>query len=212
VVQQGVALLGAGQHALEVAEYCRRLGHRIVCFVEEWAAGSERDVSRYGAPILTFEDDLSEYAHAPAVTSVGDPRLKERLVSRWPGSAFFTLVSPQTWLASGADLSAGSVVCPFSAVGNGARLGMHTLVNVGCTVSHDVAVGDYASLAPRSTIGGGTDVGAYSFVGIGATIVDHVRIGRAAYIAAGAVVVADVEDGVRVMGVPARVVGPNELT
>lgn len=45
-----------------------------------------------------------------------------------------------------------------------------------------------------------------NFIGFGATIVGNVTLGRGAIVAAGAVVIANVEPGVLVAGVPARVV------
>ena len=44
-------------------------------------------------------------------------------------------------------------------------------------------------------------------IGVGASVTPGVTIGADAVIAAGAVVVSDVEDGMKVAGVPARPIG-----
>jgi len=50
-------------------------------------------------------------------------------------------------------------------------------------------------------------VGDLSWIGIGASVRQLVRIGGGVMVGAGAVVIADVPDGVTVAGVPARVLG-----
>ncbi len=78
------------------------------------------------------------------------------------------------------------------------------LINTGAVVEHDCAIGDYAHVAPNATLGGGVTVGADAHVGMGAVVIEGRRVGASAFVAAGAVVVADVPDGARVAGVPAR--------
>jgi sugar O-acyltransferase (sialic acid O-acetyltransferase NeuD family) len=198
-----VGILGAGRQALETAGYCQMLGDTVAFFVEEHPPDYARDPAPYGAPILTFDDDLTRFEPMAVIGAVGDPGLRRRLAERWPGTALHTVVAPQAWIAPDAALSEGTLVAPMAALNRFCILGRHVLVNVGTTLAHDVVVGDFTTLSPGCTVGGLASIGSDVFVGIGATVRDRVRIGDGALVAAGAVVVADVEPGRTVMGVPA---------
>jgi serine acetyltransferase len=50
-------------------------------------------------------------------------------------------------------------------------------------------------------------IGPGAAIGMGALVADHIEVGARAVVAAGAVVVRPVADGVRVQGVPARPFG-----
>jgi sugar O-acyltransferase (sialic acid O-acetyltransferase NeuD family) len=199
-------LLGAGRHALEVSGYCVELGYEPAFYLEETHPTGRRDLAGYDAPVLSFADDLTALIELPVIGSVGAPDVRERLVTRWPGAEFATVVSARAWVAGDATLGAGSTVAPFAAINRFAAIGEHVIVNVGAQVAHDVTIGEYCTICPGVTIGGGVTVGRGVFLGIGCTIRDRVVIGDGAVVAAGAVVVADVGSGTTVQGVPARLV------
>jgi sugar O-acyltransferase (sialic acid O-acetyltransferase NeuD family) len=203
VSDRRVGILGAGRQALETAGYCQLAGDAVAFFLEEHPPDYVRDPGPYGAPILTFDDDLSPFAPLPVIGAVGDPALRRRLAERWPGSALRTVVAPQAWVAPDATLGEGSLVAPMAAVNRFCVLGRHVLVNVGATLAHDVVVGEFTTLSPGCTVGGLASIGSDVFVGIAATVRDRVSIGDGALVAAGAVVISDVEPGQTVMGVPA---------
>ena len=93
---------------------------------------------------------------------------------------------------------------PGAIVNAGARVGSNVIVNTGAIVEHDVELGEHAQLAPGVILGGGARVGALAYVGLGAVVRDHVAIGDGATVGMGAVVVKDIPDGARALGVPAR--------
>jgi acetyltransferase-like isoleucine patch superfamily enzyme len=88
------------------------------------------------------------------------------------------------------------------------RVGSHVHVNVGCTLSHDVVLGDFATLSPGVHVSGHVHVEDGVFLGTGANIINGIAgrpliIGRGAIVAAGACVTGPVEAGALVAGVPA---------
>ena len=72
-----------------------------------------------------------------------------------------------------------------------------------CTLGHDAAIGDYATLSPGVNVSGNVDVGEGVYVGTNAAIRDKVRVGEWSVVAGGAFVHADVPPRVMVAGVPA---------
>ena len=200
----GIGILGAGRQALETAGYCQENGLRVLFYVEEQRPERSRNPDDFGAPILSVESILSEEEFPSAITAVGSPEVRRRLVARWPGKKFATIVSRHAWVAFDSEVGEGTTVCPGARLNRLTRVGSHVLINVGAILSHDVTVGDFATVSPGCTIGGEVSIGANAFIGLGATIRDHTTIGPDAFVAAGAVVVGDVPAGVQVRGVPAR--------
>ncbi len=199
-----IGLLGAGRQALETAGYCREEGFQPVFYVEEIAPDYDRKGSEFEGEILGFDQDLGALADLPVLCSVGLPDTRRRLIERWPGRSYVTVISRRAWVATDCAIGEGCLVAPMAVVNRLCRLGDHVLVNVGATVSHDVTVGDFSTVSPGCNIGGCVSIGTQVFLGIGSTVRDRVSIGDGSFIAAGAVVVCDVEEGQTVMGVPAK--------
>lgn len=198
---QPVVVLGAGRQAVESTAYLGVAGMEPVAFIEEPLADVARAVTPPG-PVRTFDDDLSSLLAVDALTAVGDPDVRRRLVARWSGIDWVTLVSVRAWVSTAA-IGIGTTVAPMASLSPTVAVGRHVLVNVGAILSHDVQVGDFATIGPGVTVGGVTRIGAGAFIGIGATIRDRVTVGDGAFVAAGAVVVGDVAEGARVAGTPA---------
>jgi sugar O-acyltransferase (sialic acid O-acetyltransferase NeuD family) len=198
-----VGLLGAGRQAIETAGYCAEEGIETAFFVEEGPPEYERSTDQFGAPILTFSDNLEEFTGTYVLASVGMPVIRRRLVERWPGQDYLTLISGRAWVAPDSTLGTGCLIAPMAAVNRFCTLGDHVLVNVGAIISHDVTIGEFSTVSPGCSVGGLASIGKGSFLGIGCTVRDRISIGNGVLVAAGAVVVSDVEDGQVVMGVPA---------
>lgn len=168
------------------------------------------DAARPGTDIALL-DALPAGSGAPFVVALGEPLLREQFADACesrglrpvsllhPGVA----LSPRTWFGE------GSIVCAGSILTVDIRIGRHVYVNVGCTLSHDVTVGDFSTLSPGVRICGHVSIGRSVFVGAGATVINGTPdrplcIGDGATIAAGACVIGSVEPGTTVAGVPAK--------
>jgi acetyltransferase-like isoleucine patch superfamily enzyme len=84
------------------------------------------------------------------------------------------------------------------------RIGAHCILNTACTIDHDGELADGVQIGPGVHAAGDVAFGERSLVGVGVSLIPGVRIGREAVVGAGAVVTANVPDGVTVAGVPAR--------
>lgn len=144
------------------------------------------------------------------VIAVGDGRLRERsaLACDQAGLAATTLIHPRVERSDSLQLGPGSIICAGTVLSTNVDVRSHVIVNLGCTISHDVVVEDYVTIAPGVHVSGHVKLRRGCTVGTGASIINGsaeqpLVIGEGAVVAAGACVTKPVEAGSLVAGVPA---------
>ncbi len=164
-------------------------------------------------PVLGLDSELEDRiagGAADVFVAVGDNTVRMEIGRRVlvAGGRLVTAVSPHAVVSASAVLGAGSVVMPGAVINAGSVLGMLVIVNTNATVDHDSLLEDGTHVAPGACLAGGVHVGAGTLIGIGANVLPGTQIGERAIVAAGAVVTGNVDVGVTVGGVPARVIRP----
>ncbi len=209
-VGRRVLLIGAGGHARVCLEALLDDGDTEVIGALS-ADGS--GVPRLGVPMLGRDSDLQKVTQSESditlCVAVGDNGARQSLTRNVTQSgravtqaiSRFAMISTTASCGDGVQLLPGSVVNAATEVGDG------TIVNTNASIDHDGRIGAFVHVAPGVAIGGGVTIGDLAFIGIGARILPGVTIGAGARVGAGAVVIDDVEPGVTVVGVPARVIG-----
>lgn len=201
---------GSGREIAWLAACCRDrgTGPEVVCFVDD-------DEKKWGSVINGLRViDLSGakqlYPEAGIIIGVGNPRTRERLVQRAVemGFRFVDLIYPGVERSKWIEHGEGLVICAGCILSVNIRLGRHVQINFGCTISHDVVMGDFTTLAPGVHVTGCVHLGRRVWVGAGATFVngtpeEPIVIGDDVVIGAGACVTKSIPSGTWV-GVPAR--------
>jgi UDP-perosamine 4-acetyltransferase len=150
--------------------------------------------------------DLGASAFFVGAGAIGSTALRERLyrLGLQAGLAPVAGIHPRATLSAAAGWGAGLTAMAGAVLNAGARLGDNVVLNTGSVVEHDCQVGDHAFVAPGALLLGGCRVAPRAFLGAGCVVRQGLRIGEGAVVGAGAVVLADVPDGARVAGIPAR--------
>ena len=203
-----LVLIGGGEHARVVidAAHSRAAGWRATAFVDPQP---QPELQALGLTWLgddaTALPALEGRACIFAVGGLASTVQRQAVATRFRAAQLTwatvvhesATVAPDVRIGDGVAVMAGAVVNP------GARLGAHVIVNTGAIIEHDVDIEAFAHVGPGAVVGGGTRIGRGAFVGLGAHVRDHVQIGAGAVIGMGAVVIADVAEGVVVVGTPA---------
>ena len=201
-----VLVVGAGGHARVCIEALTDSGFRVLgCLNSDGAAAPGLP-----CPVVGRDVDLAAVAAELGVVNVfvavGDNQARSIATRRacaaglTPVNAVsrFAMVSPAASFGVGVAVLAGAVVSASATVADG------VILNTRCSIDHDVRIGAFAHVAVGVSVAGGVTIGSRALLGVGASVVPLRTIGADAVVGAGAVVVHDVDEGVTVVGVPAR--------
>ena len=199
-------IFGAGGHGKVVAETARAMGswNEIVFADDAYPQVTSVDGYRVVADFTGARAMAGD--HGDVIVAIGDNRKRSDLTMQLRQSGFnpVTLIHPAAVVAQSAHIEAGTVIFAQAVVQAAARVGSAVIVNTAASVDHDCIVGAGAHLSPGVHLGGEVRVGDYSWLGVGAVVINQVAIGRGVTVGAGSCVIADLSDGVTVVGVPAR--------
>jgi sugar O-acyltransferase (sialic acid O-acetyltransferase NeuD family) len=162
-----------------------------------------------GLPILAKLADAVKFTDQQFISAIGSERsyrLRPDIIAatRLHADRFVTLVHPLAQVSTRSKLGRGICVNAGAYVAGSAVLGDHVWVGPGTIVGHDAIIGDHTILAPATVISGFVNIEAACYIGAAAAVRQRVRIKRGALVGMGSVVTRDVEEGVVVVGNPAR--------
>jgi sugar O-acyltransferase (sialic acid O-acetyltransferase NeuD family) len=214
-----IAIYGAGGSARETAwliQSCNVTAekYRVVSFIDDNEANHGKVINEI--PVIGLEEAKSRFADAFVVGAVGSPKLRETLMQQAAdaGFNFETIIHPRVEQSKWIEIGVGSVICAGTILTTNIRLGEHIQINIDCTISHDVVMGDFTTLAPGVHVCGCVRLGRRVYIGTGAAIINGrpdvpLTIGDDAVIGAGACVTGPIAARVTAVGVPAKPLARN---
>jgi sugar O-acyltransferase (sialic acid O-acetyltransferase NeuD family) len=209
VALRRIIVCSAGSFGREVAWLAGICGHKVACFIDDDQAKQGRLLD--GIPVMSLPEARDKFSGTSAVIAVHKPAIRESLSSRVAdaGFGFTTLIHPSVELSPGIEIGEGTIICAGTIFALRVVLGRHVQVTLDCTVGHDVAMDDFATLSPGVHVSGCVRLGRRAYMGIGSVMINGAAdeplvIGDDAVVGAGACVTKSVPPGVTVVGVPAR--------
>lgn len=206
-----IILLGGGGHAKVLIDLIRTSGKYEIAGILDPQIKID---SVFGISVLG-EDDLLQELYDKGIRnaciSIGSISIKDNNKRKGLygnvkqlGFALPNLIHPESFVSSVAQISEGAQVMAGVMIQTGSTIGINSIVNTGAIIEHHSRIGKHVHICPGVVLSGESFVDDEAFIGVGSTIIQGIKIGKGALVAAGAVVVNDVPDGARVMGVPAK--------
>jgi sugar O-acyltransferase (sialic acid O-acetyltransferase NeuD family) len=207
-----IVIIGAGGHGRETLDIIEAINKKepqwdFLGFLADGEKRPDLSIQR-GAQILGGVDKLSEFDSSYVIgIGLGTARKEIEEFANSCGKQAATLVHPTASLGSQVHLESGCCVAAGAILTTNITVGRHTHIDIACSISHDVIIKNWCTLAPRVSVAGWVHIEEGVTIGIGAVLRDRVTIGANAMIGAGSVVIDDVSPGAVVAGVPARSIG-----
>lgn len=198
-------IVGAGGHALSVADAALSAGSTVVGFYSPDGTGP---ASALG-PVLSSLDplDLSDTAFALGIgTNHSRESSAQDISKRFARTEIVSVIHATAWVSPHATVHPGAVILAHTSVGPGSTVGRGALLNTGASLDHESSLCDYASLGPGARTGGNVSVGERTMIGIQAGIVHGVTVGSDCVVGANSLVNSDLDSNVVAWGTPARTV------
>ena len=201
-----MVIVGAGGHARVVIDAIHQLNaqepkYQILGLVDDVTGITE--FCSY--PVETH---LSKFDTNNFVVAIGDNRVRSRVFLEALALNYqaISIVHPSAILAPDVKVGAGSMILAGTVINAAASIGANCIVNTATSIDHECIIADHCHVAPGCTLAGNVVVGAGVFLGIGTKVIPRIRIGAWAMSGAGAVIVKDVDESSKMLGVPARAV------
>lgn len=206
-----VVILGAGGHAQVIADILWQMHDTDeeitpIAFLDD---NPNLKGNRYlNIPVLGSINDLSSISHDAVIIGIGNNQIRRKLFDKLTrkGEQFIIARHPSAIIAPDVHVGLGSVVCANVVINTRAEIGRNVILNTACTIDHHNHISDHVHVAPGAHLGGDVVIGQGTLIGIGATVLPQTCIGVWCTVGGGAVVIQNLEDGVRAVGNPARII------
>jgi len=197
-------ILGAGGHAKVVIETSIQCGFNPVAVFDDDEQLIGTNVSQ--VPVIGRISSLSLPESGLAFIAIGSNRVRNILHEKFTCLRWATLIHPSAYVCKTASIGTGSLVCAGAVIQPDTVIGRHAIINTGANIDHDCRIGNFAHICPGSNLAGGVTIGEGSMIGIGSSLIPLKSVGAWSIVGAGTVVIDDIPEKSKAVGVPARIV------
>ena len=141
------------------------------------------------------------------VCAIGNSKIRKKIIEKLYDISkvqFATLVDPSIIKSSRVTIQEGSILCAGTIMTVDIKIGSHVIINLDCTIGHDVIIQDFVTIYPSVNVSGNVLIGECVELGTGAQIIQGKDVCCGSIIGAGAVVVSNLEKSGTYVGVPAK--------
>jgi sugar O-acyltransferase (sialic acid O-acetyltransferase NeuD family) len=164
----------------------------------------------YGLKVLGNTEHLFTLDKKVAVAiGIGFPKAKRKVFEKIKenGNDFPSFVSSRTWVSNNVSIGKGVILYPGVSINYQTVVNDFVIMNMNCAVGHDCNIGKFSALAPGVNLGGFTVLEEAVDMGIGAATKQNIMVGKDAVIGGQAMLVKNVEPGMKIAGVPGKLIG-----
>jgi len=203
-MSNSLVIVGAGGHAVSVANVAMSAGYNVIAFVDSEKQGQQL----LGIPIIARDMCLKRYIDTNYAIAIGDNSVRERVslefIDFLPKIRFPFIVHSSAVVSYNTYIGMGTVIMPNATIGPNSRIGEFCIINTNASIDHDCSMADFSSVAPGVTAGGNVKIGKSSAVSIGAVIKHGTSISEDVVIGASSYVSKDIGSAIVCYGTPAK--------
>jgi sugar O-acyltransferase (sialic acid O-acetyltransferase NeuD family) len=205
-VRHTVVVAGGGL-AREVISLLNEAGREAVAVVDDDERMHGRRVG--GVPVVGGLAEIVGMPDADVVICAGNGGARRLLASRLrrlgvTPERFRPAIHPTVTVPDSCSVGPGSILLAGVVLTADVILGRCVVAMPHAVFTHDVVVGDYATVCAGVALGGGVQVGKGAYLGMNSSIRQNVTVGVDAVLGMGAVLLTDLPAGETWLGVPAE--------
>lgn len=200
-------IIGAGGHASEILDILSE-NQKNNCYLYD-------DFTKDIAPFLNKVPVCTNMEHASQllkknpefVIGIGNVKFRKKLSDMFlaAGGELTSTISNLAFCSKQqTTIGIGVNIMAYAFVSAGVSIGEGSLINARAHLHHKVIIGDYCEVSPGAILLGNVKLGNFVQIGAGAILLPGIVIANYAIIGAGAVVTKNVEEGITVVGNPAK--------
>ena len=211
-------IIGAGGFGREVKWLTERINQRclektgqkkweLVGFLDD---GIPAGTNIQGIPVLGGLQWLEQQKEKlNLVCAVGSANTRERIINcirslkNSQNFCFPAMCDPTAVFASDLRLEQGCIICAGTVLTVNVQMEEFCIVNLSCTIGHDVSLKPFVTVYPGVNVSGCVQVGKGSELGTGSCVIQGIQIEKNVIVGAGAVVIRDLPEGCTAVGSPA---------
>lgn len=203
-VSTPIIIIGAGGHAVSVANVALGSGMSVMAFVDDNKAGNDL----LGIPVITQKQCIEEHKTANLAIAIGDNAVRERVSNEYkselPLAYFPSIIHHSAIIGMNSKIGDGTVIMPLVNVGPNSFVDTFCIMNTSSSIDHDCEMKSFSSIAPRVVTGGNVRIGIRSAISIGATIKHGVEVGNDTIIGANSYVNKNIDNNIVAYGSPCK--------
>ena len=196
-----LVIIGASGHGEVCAEIAEQMGiYDNIVFLDDDI--NKKMCLHYS--VIGKVSDMNKYIESDFFVAIGDNRVRSSICNKIKN--LVTLIHPKAVISNSTVIEEGCAIMANAVINANCHLGKGCIVNTGSTIDHDCVLECFVHISPGVHIGGNCIVGQLSWIGLGASLVINIKIGFNSVVGAGSVVIKNIDNDMKVVGNPARMI------
>lgn len=164
----------------------------------------------YGRKVLGPVQDIRKFIdmNISVVIGIANPFIKKGIAKELLTLKFEfpSFISKNVWLSKNVSIGKGVILYPGVSINYDSIVDDFVIINMNCAIGHNCSVSTYSTLAPGVNLAGYTQIGEAVDVGIGVSTKQQVKIGNNAIIGGQTMLIKNVLENTKIIGVPGRAI------
>ncbi|WP_054957482.1 acetyltransferase [Paenibacillus dakarensis] len=196
-------IIGAGGHGRVIADIALNMGKwQSIAFLDD-----SNTTTFMGLEVIGSTHNISEYINEyEIIVGIGDNGKRKEIheIIESLGAKIPVIIHPNAVIGSQVEIGMGTVIMAGVTINCCSVIGKGCIINTGSTVDHDNHIEDFVHISPGVHLAGSVNIERGSWLGIGSIVSNNISITTDCKLGAGSVVVKDITEPGKYVGVPVR--------